>query len=99
MLPVPKDKDWLLHKIKVFLETNQEAKALAFIGEVIDNYEHHYTQFKAELSIGVELQRESNHPAPCQKFCERNAFNYEIRNLKRQVAEQQLEIKASKVIV
>lgn len=28
-----------------------------------------------------ELQKDGNHPAPCARFCEANAFKIELRNL------------------
>lgn len=34
-----------------------------------------------------ELQADGKHPAPCARFCEANAFQIEIRNLKAQLAQ------------
>ena len=38
-----------------------------------------------------ELQAKGEHPAPCARFCEANAFKIEIRNLKSKLAQQSNE--------
>ena len=38
-----------------------------------------------------ELQAKGKHPAPCARFCEANAFQIEIRNLKSQLAQPEQE--------
>ena len=34
------------------------------------------------------LQAQGKHPAPCARFCESKAYEIEVRELKRQIAEQ-----------
>ena len=38
-----------------------------------------------------ELQADGKHPAPCARFCEANAFQIEIRNLKARLAQPEQE--------
>jgi|ERR1035437_1938153 hypothetical protein len=89
-------KDDVLKLVRLALDSDSKSAILGIISDVMDSAQLQFERYQAELKGRVELQREAKHSAPCQKFCEATAFNIEIRQLKRIIAEQNIEIKALK---
>lgn len=89
-------KDDVLKLIRLALDSGSESAVIGIVSDVMDSAQAQFGKYQAELKGRVELQRNAKHPAPCQKFCEANAYNIELRNANRHIAELQQEIKLMK---
>ena len=96
MATTPLHKDAVLKLIRLALDSGSDVAVLGIVSDVMDSAQAQFEKYQAELRGRVELQREAKHPAPCQKFCEANAFTIELRNANRHIKELQQEIETLK---
>lgn len=86
--PQPKAEHWDADLVtaaqKVMAAFGTSTDDLYELYQALKTYDITQPQPKAEQERH-ELQKDGKHPAPCARFCEANAFNIEIRGLKRRI--------------